>query len=176
LSDFSITSEQRQHLLNGTYEPLKFDVKPNGCERGASYVLSYSKAKAIWCDDGHVIRVPRAPVWYLIVTNVQRHRKGFWRVEFQVVDLRDPDLYLRRTPPVMTPDEDAPGEDARSRRESSYQTTRWGAVDDVPSVPPAWVEEYAKEAYERDSHKRLEQNLSDRAERFRWKRDRKRAA
>jgi hypothetical protein len=177
LSDFSITGEQRQQLLNGTYEPLKFDIKPMGCEKGSQYILSYSKAKSIWCDDGHVIRLPREPVWFIRVTGVQRLRKGGWRVEYSVVDRRDPDLYIRRTPPVMTPDESTDETvDERARRQSSYQTTRWGAVDDVPAVPPAWLEEHAKELYERDSHKRLERNLSDRAERFRWKRERKRAA
>src|SRR6185295_18007339 len=35
-------------------------------------------------------------VWWLTVDTVQRRRKGFWRVRFDVTDNRDPDVFLRR--------------------------------------------------------------------------------
>jgi hypothetical protein len=97
VSDFSVTATQRRRLLEGDYTPLDFDVKPFGCEPDAVYVLAWRRAEATLVDEAHglVARTPRHPVWYLTVTRVQRHRKGFWRVQFDVTDLRDSDLFLR---------------------------------------------------------------------------------
>jgi hypothetical protein len=97
VSSFSVTAGQRRRLLEGDYTPLDFDVKPFGCEPGAVYVLAWRRAEATLVDEAHglVARTPRHPVWYLTVREVQRHRKGFWRVRFDVTDLRDTDLFLR---------------------------------------------------------------------------------
>src|SRR6185295_8736541 len=94
VSDFQVTRDQRARLLAGSFEPLDFDVKPFGCEPGAVYVLAWRPGQPAW-EPGHGVRAHRVPVWWLTVDTVQRHRKGFWRVRFDVTDNRDPDVFLR---------------------------------------------------------------------------------
>jgi hypothetical protein len=118
VSDFKVSSEQRQRLLDEKYAPLEFDIKPTECVPGAEYVLSWAPASAVVCEDGHVIRTPRRPVWFLTVTSCKRILKGHrfvWDVRFRVTDLRDPDLWLRRG--------------------GGYQTTPHEAVDVLPVAP-----------------------------------------
>ncbi len=80
MSGFALSSEQRRGLLAGSLEPLDFDDKP-GFEPGARYVLAWAPGQPAWVD-GYGIRALRVPVWYITVSGVQRHRKGFWRVRF----------------------------------------------------------------------------------------------
>ena len=82
--------------MHGDYSPLDFDVKPYELKPGARYVIGWSKASAIHVGDGEVVRIPAEPIRFLTVTKVLRHRKGFWRALFEVTDLRDRDVFLRR--------------------------------------------------------------------------------
>lgn len=101
MSDFSISSEQRQKLLEGVYRPLMFDVKPAGCEPGSRYVLVWSRPSVVVVGEGtdvEVVRTPRAPAWFLTVKSTNRVRKGdrlVWLVRFDVTDLRDRDVFLK---------------------------------------------------------------------------------
>lgn len=100
MSDLELTRAQRQRLKAGDYSPLDFpigDPPAPPCSEGDRHVIKMQPATAsVSRDDGFVSRTPEHPVLYLTVTSVQRHRKGFWRVRFDVTDLRDPDVFLRR--------------------------------------------------------------------------------
>ena len=116
MSDFTISDTQRWRAQRGDTKPwLDFDIKPYGCRPGATYVLRWSRPEKLLCEDGVVIRIPRTPVWWLTVTAVQRHRKGFWRVRYDTTDRRDPTLFLRAG--------------------GGYTTSRWSAIDEL-AVPP----------------------------------------
>lgn len=122
MSDFKVSSSQRQRLLAGDYTPLDFDTKPYELEPGAVYVLAWERGQPAW-EPGHGVRALRVPVWFITVTVVQRHRKGFWRARFDVTDNRDPDVFLRR---IGGYNPDAP---------SSYDELKAGAVPDwTPSM------------------------------------------
>jgi hypothetical protein len=99
-SGFQISAAQRRRLLEGDYKALQFAIKPSGCEPGARYVLAYQAASATVCEDGFVARTPRRPVWWITVTKVEddpiRRPDARWLVRFDVTDLRDRDLFLRR--------------------------------------------------------------------------------
>ena len=115
-SDFTITDAQRRRTKRTDTKPwLDFDIKPYGCRPGATYVLRWSKPDKLLCGDGAVIQIPRQPVWWLTVTAVQRHRKGFWRVRYDTTDRRDPTLFLKAG--------------------GGYTTSRWSAIDEL-AVPP----------------------------------------
>lgn len=131
-SNFKISATQRRKLQDEEYSPLVFDVKPHGCEPGASYVLSWTKPSSASDGLGNVTRLPRAPAHYITVRSVRRRPDGRWLVVFDVVDKRDTDRYLRRNPPVMDPSRKPSRGDGSE--ESHYQTTRWSSTDSLPSV------------------------------------------
>lgn len=148
MSEFQVSLEQRRRLLAGDLSPLDFDTKPYGCEPGATYVLSWSKAQATIVGEGEVVRIPRAAVWFLTVTAVVRHRKGFWRVQHEVTDLRDRDVFLR------------PG-----GGDSSVDLLDAGA-----KPPSAWLEVRAKAISEFDHQRRLALFADEQRERSRRRR------
>lgn len=152
MSDFSVSQVQRQRLLAGDYRtPLDFDTKPYELEPGAVYVLAWTGGPSAW-EDGYGIRRPKVPVWYITVTAVQRHRKGFWRARFDVTDNRDPDLWLSH--------------------HGDYQPTPAGAVD-VLSVAPS-DEVRAKAVAEFEHQRKLARFAAE--QRKKWAAKRKRAA
>lgn len=110
------------------YPPyLDFEIKPYGLAVGATYVLTWTRASNVLCDDGHVIRNERRPAWWITIVAVRRHRKGFWRATFAINDLRDPTVWLRAG--------------------SGYTTSRRGAVDPLPVVVDESVREKAREEF-----------------------------
>jgi hypothetical protein len=145
-TDFKITVDQRRRLLRGEYQPLVFDVKPYGCQEGAHYVVSRSSAHAAYDPvSGQTKRFPTTALHWITVRSVKRGPDGRWLVRFDVVDNRDPDKYLRRVPPVH-----APSKKPSKEEQSSYQTTRYGSPDSVPTVRSDWLDEFAKEASQKD--------------------------
>lgn len=150
MSEFQITAAQRRRLLEGESSPLDFEIKPHGCEPGAVYVLSWSKAQATIVGEGEVVRIPRRAVWFLTVTAVVRHRKGFWRVQHEVTDLRDRDVFLR------------PG-----GGDSSVDVLDAGA-----KPPSAWLDVRARAISEFDHQRRLARFAEERRERDRARRKR----
>jgi hypothetical protein len=163
VSSFSVSAAQRRRLLEGNYKALQFDIKPTGCEPGARYVLAWEAASASVChpDDGSdafVVRTARRPVWWITVTKVEddpiRRPEGRWLVRFDVTDLRDRDLYLSRS--------------------GNYQTTRRGAVDELPVAPSDEVRARARAEF---WHlRRLQQHAQKEREKSRLRARRNRAA
>jgi hypothetical protein len=159
VSDFALSSTQRRRLLDGSFGPLEFDVKPHGCVEGAVYVLAWRRGWSVVCEeDSHVIRVPRHPVWWLTVKSVKRVRNRklelVWRVQFDVTDRRDPDVWLRRG--------------------GGYQTTRAGSPDPLPVAPSDEVRARAQAEFWHQ--RRLAAHAQQLREQARAKRARKRAA
>ena len=114
-SDFTISDQQRRRTQRTDVKPwLNFNIKPYGCRPGATYVLRWSKPDKLLCGDGAVIQIPRQPLWWLTVTAVQRHRKGFWRVRYDTTNRRDPTLFLKAG--------------------GGYTTSRWSAINEL-AVP-----------------------------------------
>jgi hypothetical protein len=96
-----VTAEQRRQLIRRDSKPwLDFDVKPYGLEPGARYVLQWQRGSSHVVvgpnEEPYVFSLPRHPVWWIEITDVVRHRKGFWRARYDMFDLRDPTLYLAR--------------------------------------------------------------------------------
>lgn len=165
---FSLPREERLRLLAGDYRPVLLDVKPLGCEPGATYVLSWSRSSRTHVGDV-VITVPRIPLRYLTVVDIKRHRKGGWLIRIDVQDYRFPMRYLRRTPPVWDPNRDS------RPVESSYTTSKWAALDELEVVPRGYQERISKVSYDRDQAMRLERVAAARTDRWRFKRERQRA-
>lgn len=166
MSDFAIKREQRERLLAGQYQPLKFlgptdpelkDPLPYGCRVGARYVLAWAKASAtvIDEDEGLVSRIPRHPTWFITVTAVEggpRKPRELadrpWVVRFSVTDIRDSDVFLR------------PG-----GGDSSVDVLRAGAKPDAQ-----WLKTRAKAVGEFWHAERLKRHAERERNRFRAKR------
>jgi hypothetical protein len=153
-SGFQISAAQRRRLLEGDYKALQFAIKPSGCEPGATYVLAYQAASATVCEDGFVARTPRRPVWWITVSKVEddpiRRPEARWLVRFDVTDLRDRDLYLSR--------------------HGNYQTSRRGAVDELPVAPSDETRQKAREEF---WHlRRLQRHAREQRERSKARRQR----
>jgi hypothetical protein len=154
MSDFTVSQAQRRRLLDGDMNPLLFDAAyPVGCKVGAMYVLAWKRKSAAAYEDGFVVSTPRHPVWFLTVTKMMRRRQGGWRVEFEVQDRRDPDLWLSHS--------------------GDYQFTRRGAVDDLPVAPSDEVRR--KAIGERDHLARLQRHAAKLKAQARAKRARRAA-
>ena len=150
-----MSDEERRRLLAGDYSPIDLGPDEPRPEVGDVCVLKVQKATASVSRDGFVSRTPEHPVLYLTVTSVQRHRKGFWRVRFDVTDLRDPVKFLRRIG-GFNPDEPA-----------SHDELQAGALP-----PPEWLEAHAKMIASYWTRRRLEQQAEARRERGRAQRRR----
>lgn len=162
---FALPLGERRRLLAGDYRPVLLDTKPHGCDVGATYVLSWSRSSRTAVGEV-TIEVPRAPLRYLTVTDIRRHRKGGWLIRFDVQDYRFPIKYLRRTPPVWDPNRDS------APVESSYTTSRWAALDELEVVPEKYQERLSADAYDRDRAMRTERVVAART--AGWRRDRER--
>jgi hypothetical protein len=114
--NFRVDAGQRKRLLGGDFRPLDFDIKPFGCEPGSSYVLRRTQPVRLVCEDGVVLTIPSEPSHWITVTSVRRHRKGFWRVRFDVHDRRDPVRFLARG--------------------NGYTSSRWLAIDELEAPRP----------------------------------------
>jgi len=168
LSDFAVTQLQRRRLLEGNYRALKFlgaadperkDPLPHGCKVGARYVLAWQRASATAYEDEDggvfVARTLRVPLWFITVTKITG-APGPWTVRFDVTDLRDSDLWLRRG--------------------GGYQTTPKGSPDVLPVAPS---DETRRKAMDEFWHlQRLQQHAERQRQRARErsKARRKRAA
>jgi hypothetical protein len=160
VSGFQLTAPQRRRLLEGDYKALQFDELPLNrntgriIKKGDRYVLAWEAASASVChpDDGSdafVVRTPRRPVWWITVSKVEddpiRRPEARWLVRFDVTDLRDRDLWLSRS--------------------GNYQTTRRGAVDELPVAPS---DETRRKARAEFWHlRRLQQHAQEQRERAR---------
>lgn len=143
-----MTQDQRRQLLGEDYGPLDFDDEP-GFDIGARYVLGWGRGQPVW-EDGYGVRCPRVAVWFVTVSSVQRHRKGFWRVRVDVTDNRDPDLFLRR---IGGQNPDAP---------SSFDELQAGALPDAE-----WLAAHSKMVASFWTRRRLERHVEERRERGR---------
>lgn len=182
MSDFKLLGHQRKRLLAEDYRPLVFsctnrrDVKPNGCEPGARYVLSWSRSYTVYDEEAGSFRIPRGPLWWIIVRSAKRQLDGSWLVKFDVMDRRDPDQFLRGTPPVHGVEAKVPKGDGAD--ESAYQSTRWKSPDTAPVVRKDWREDYYRRVgvVERDHLLRVKRAAAARVERRRRRYLRKKAA
>ena len=125
MSDFNLTADQRRSLAAGRKKPLEFPVKPYGCQPQARYVIQYTRSRVLLLEDGHVVRIPAEPVWWITITHLVRHRKGHWVARYDITDLRDPTLFLK-----------AGG--------TGYTTSRHSAVDELAVVVTDEVREAAR--------------------------------
>lgn len=173
---FQLSKDQRRRLLAEDYRPLIFEIKPHGCDPGVRYVLCWSKSSLVYDEEGGSFQTPREPLWWIAVKTVKRQPDRLWLVRYDVVDRRDPDRFLRGTPPVYAAEEKNPSGDGS--QESSYQSTRWRSPDTVPVVRQDWHETYHKRmgVSERDHLLRLKRVAAARADRRRRRYLRKKAA
>lgn len=142
---------QRNRLLAGGYSPLVFPVKPHGCEPGCRYVLNWRGEVRTHDGNGKVVVGEREPLRWVEVTSVVRRTKGDWLVRFDVFDLRDPDRFLRASPPrhdASTAELKAEG-DSASAEESFYTTSPAGAVDHLQVVPRGYTAPDAATLYQK---------------------------
>jgi hypothetical protein len=119
-------------------------------------ILEWEPERRLWDQDAEqLVTVPRQPLLWVEVTAVKRHRKGHWRAQLNVTDLRHQPLFL------------AAG--------GSYTTSRFRAIDELEVVPAKWLAGEAKAAYDRDAAVRLERVAAGRTSRNRFRKERLKA-
>lgn len=137
-----LSREQEKRLIAGDYSDLTFEKKPT-VEPGYCYVLSWAKAYQVDDGQGNKKKIPAKPLRWIQVTNVVPKRRGGFTVSFDVYDNRDPDRFIRRTPPVVVPirDEKPPTAHALSKasEESNYTANPASAVERTPTTPRKYI-------------------------------------
>lgn len=147
MKSFRLSREQRERLLEGNYNPLRFKTKPFGCEPGSVYVLNWQRELRSTDNQGNVIVVDRQPLRWITVRTAQRRPDGDWLVRFDVTDRRHPVRLVRRKPPA-TPTSGKERGDAREQ--SAYTSDRKAAVDHLEAIDEDTLKKYADPAFERD--------------------------
>jgi hypothetical protein len=155
----NLSTTQHRRLVKGDFSPLDFPYDPDDLDHGrpaeCCVVLEWEPARTLWDhDSSQHVRVPRQPLLWIETAAVQRHRKGFWRVQFHVTDLRHQPHYMARG--------------------GSYTTSRFRAIDELEVVPREDLDRYAKGAYDRDAAMRLERAIAARQQWRRTRRDSRR--
>jgi hypothetical protein len=167
-SAFSLPQHERLRLQAGNYSPVLLETKPFGCEPGAIYVLSWTRGTR---------EVERAPVHFVTVTKVVRHRKGGWLIYMSASDYRMPTRFLRSTPPVWDPNGDRKPADEETEADlSSYTSSRHTAIDELEAVPRDYQQRISRKAFDRDNAMRLERVIANRISRGRARKERQIAA
>jgi hypothetical protein len=162
-TNFTLPRHHRVRLLGGDYNPIHYmePKVPEGCEPGATYVLSWARSSRTLAGDV-LLELPRRPLRWLTVVDIKRHRLAAgWVIRFNVEDFRDPELYMSR----------GPGMDG-----TGYTASRMFALEAAKVVPPAFQEKLSKAASKRDELMRLERVAAARTERNRFRKERLRAA
>jgi len=155
-----LTASQTRRLRNGELSALDFPFDPkcpdHGRPRECCVVLDWEPERRLWDETAEqVVTVPRQPLMWVEVTAINRHRKGHWRVQLSVTDLRHKPLYLGSG--------------------GTYTTSRFRAIDELEVVPRKDLERFAKVAYLRDQPRRLERVKADQAARWKHKRARRKS-
>lgn len=156
-----LTFDQIRGLRNGNVTTLDFPYDPDEPDHGrpaeCCVILEWEPERRLWDSaSGTVVTVPRQKLLWVEVTAVKRHRKGHWRVQFTLEDRRHRPVYLGP--------------------QGSYTTSRFRAIDELEVIPQKDLERYSKVAYDRDRVARLERVAAARTDRWRFKRERQRAA
>lgn len=149
--------------MAGDYRPLVFPFDRKEQPRHGKPVDPPHRLVLDWDDSyriadqlGNLTVVPARPVRWIVVTSVKRERKGDWVVRFEATDLRQEPEFL------------GPG--------GTYTTSRFRAIDELEVVPRRVQDRFAKAAYDRDRALRLERVAAAQQDRWRFKRERRRAA
>lgn len=93
-----LTRDERSRLLGDCKElpAVIREEEPNVKQGDTIIVLRARPPRHADPDDGHVFDAPLEPVVWLTVRQVVRHRKGGWKVRYDVTDLREAPLYPAR--------------------------------------------------------------------------------
>lgn len=152
-----LTPAQRSRIRQGsTSLVFSYDDQHSAhgrpVEGACCVVLDWTEERRTTDHLGNVTVVPPLPVFWIEVTSVKRHKKGGWKVSFDVEDKRERHEYLARG--------------------NGYTTSRLHAVDELEVVPAKYQEKLAKDASSEWETVRLERAIAARQE---WKRTRRSA-
>jgi hypothetical protein len=159
---------ERSEILGGNWGPIIRELEPDFSE-GQEFVLSWTRAakQAVYDDrrelTGEVIRVGRLPLFVITIRDVKRHRAGYFRVRFDILDRREQKRLVRRKPPALREGEYAEATEAevlQAAVESAYTGNPKQALDHLEAVPADWQNVLSMQATSRFA----EHQRSERAE------------
>jgi hypothetical protein len=154
---------ERSRILAGDYSAIVRDFEPEtvimvevqkgrkeerpGLVAGAVHVLSWSRPLGSVDRAGRALPTPPpAPLLWIEIRKVVPHRKGYWRVLFDVVDRRTHKRLVRRKPPAMPIGDERDPDPELSRVASAYTTNPKEAVDHMDAVDDADLKRFGQEA------------------------------
>lgn len=148
---------ERSVILAGDLSPIVRELKPAFTE-GQEFVLSWTRRSRTALYDnlgrltGEVVVAERLPLCVITIRDVKRHRLGYYRVRFDVLDRREIKRLVRRKPPALREGEysEASEEEiAEAAVESAYTSNPKQALDYLEAVPAEWDNTFALQATSR---------------------------
>lgn len=132
-------------IRSGNYDSLFRDIEPP-IEAGDKRIVCSSPSLRYF-DQAlkETFDVPSEPTMWVILGQPIRKAKGGWSVPLlEIVDKRNRPRYIRRLPPVMSPR--SKGDEQTAHRQSNYQSTPIGAVDELQSAEDEDLAVFSAEA------------------------------
>lgn len=171
---------ERSRILKGDYSAIVRDVEPEkvyeveveegrkeerpGMVAGAVHVLSWSRPRgSVDEESGEGMKPPPEPLFWIEVRKVVRHKRGHWRVLFDVFDRRLDKRLIRRKPPAMPMGEETDPDPELSRLESAYTGNPKAAIDHLEAVDDETLDRFTKEGRVRLAEVRKQEHAEEQA-------------